>query len=157
GHCETYWDRESRVEDTMLFRDLARAESPAATLYESTDERPARSARWREFLDPQGYGDELRAVFRIGESTWGIVDLFRDRAREPFSSRDLEIIRAATPAIAGALRRLATTDSATPGPVAGDGPGTALFDGSGTLTSLDEQAERLFEELAGPNWSATPV
>ncbi len=25
GHCETYWEREATVEDTLLFRDLVRS------------------------------------------------------------------------------------------------------------------------------------
>jgi DNA-binding CsgD family transcriptional regulator len=38
-----------------------------------------------------------------------------------------------------------------------DGPGTALFDPTGTLTSLDDQAERWFCELAGPGWAQIPL
>src|SRR5919197_743390 len=62
GHCETYWERECRVQDVILYRDVARSESGAATLYEATDSHPARSPRYTEFLAPQGYGDELRAA-----------------------------------------------------------------------------------------------
>ena len=47
GHCESYWEREATVEDTLLFRDLARAASPAGSLFQATDQRPARSARGR--------------------------------------------------------------------------------------------------------------
>lgn len=64
GHCESYWEREARVEDAMLYRDLARSAAGAATLCGTTFDQPARSARYREFLVPQGYGAELRA-FRL--------------------------------------------------------------------------------------------
>ena len=72
GHCESYWDREFLVEDSLLFRDLARSSRGAGTLFAATDGHPARSARYREFLAPQGYGDELRAVFRLGNGIWGV-------------------------------------------------------------------------------------
>jgi DNA-binding CsgD family transcriptional regulator len=144
------------VEDAILFRDVARSDAGVATLYEATDDHPARSTRYREFLLPQGYEDELRAAFRINGNTWGLVDLYRDRARGPFTPADVRAVRSVVPVIAAALRRLAAR---TPPPaggyadVAGDGPGTALFDGIGRCLGLDERAERWFTELAGPNWS----
>ena len=107
GHCESYWERECMVEDMILFRDVARSPLGIATLYDATDSQPARSARYREFLAPQGYGDELRAAFRIGESTWGVMDLYRDRAREAFSAEEVEMVRTIVPAVAGALRTFA--------------------------------------------------
>jgi DNA-binding CsgD family transcriptional regulator len=156
GHCESYWQREYLVEDVLLYRDLARAPRPAATLYAVTDDRPARSARYREFLAPQGYGDELRAALRVHGFTWGVIDLFRERGRPPFSPRDVEVTLAAGPAIATALRALALP-TASPAGASGslDGPGTALFDSAGAVCSLDEQAHRWFTELAGPHWNAT--
>ena len=39
GHCESYWERECTVEDKLLYRDLARAASPAGSLYQATDGR----------------------------------------------------------------------------------------------------------------------
>src|SRR5206468_988737 len=80
-----YWQREATVEDALLYRDLARAAVPAASLYAVTDDRPARSARYREFLAPQQYGDELRGVMKTGGSVWGCVDLFRAQGRAPFT------------------------------------------------------------------------
>jgi DNA-binding CsgD family transcriptional regulator len=157
GHCESYWERECRVEDAILFRDVARAEAGAGTLYTATDDHPIRSTRYREFLAPQGYGDELRAAFRLGESTWGVVDLFRDQARAPFSPRDVDLVRTVAPAVALALRGFATSTRVSAGMASVDGPGTALFDDSGTILSLDQQAERLFVEVAGPTWASAPL
>jgi len=151
GQCELYWHREFLVEDVMLYRRLARARQPAATLYATTDGNPARSTRYREFLQPQGFGDELRAVFRVGNATWGLVDLFRDRTRSPFTARDVETVLALAPVIGTALRSLALSAAA---PTGADGPGTALYDAAGRLCSLDERAERWFRELAGPQWNA---
>jgi DNA-binding CsgD family transcriptional regulator len=155
GHCESFWERECMVEDSILFRDVARSPLGIGTLYDATDHQPARSARYREYLVPQGYGDELRAAFRVGESTWGVMDLYRDRARSAFSAREIEQVRSILPAVATALRMFSARSSA--GPLGPDGPGTALFQSNGTLLSLDDQAERLFLEVGGPDWAHRPL
>jgi DNA-binding CsgD family transcriptional regulator len=155
GHCETYWQREATVEDALLYRDLARAAVPAASLYAATDDRPARSARYREFLAPQQYGDELRGVMKTGGSVWGSLDLFREQGRTPFAPSDLAFVTAIGPLVAAALRSFAVRTVAPLGGV--DGPGTALFDPAGGLLSLDEQAERWFLEVGGENWRHLPL
>ena len=156
GHCETYWVRECIVEDALLYRDLARAATPVASLYAATDERPARSARYREFLAPQGYGDELRGVFKSGPSVWGSLDIFREQGRTPFSAEDIAFVAAIGPVVAQAMRRVATSSKAV-APRVLEAPGTALFNGPYELVSLDEQAENWFAELAGPDWRALPL
>ena len=154
GHCETYWERECLFEDALLFRDVARSSEGVATLYDVTGNRPADSARYREYLAPQGYGDQLRAAFRLGNTTWGVLDLYRDRLRAPFSKRERDQIQQITPVVARALRAFAAEKHE---PVAAGGPGTALFNGRGNLLSLDVQAERLFEEIGGPGWKTFPA
>lgn len=152
GHCESYWDREFLVEDTLLFRDLARSPRGAGSLVAATDGHPARSARYREFLAPQGYGDELRAVFRLGHAVWGVLGVFRERGREPFSEPEVDLIASIGPALAAALQARALTEPTTGAADDVDGPGTALFDAAGALCSFDEQADHWFTELAGPGW-----
>lgn len=153
--CEAYWWREYQVPDALLFRDIVRSEAGAGTLLGATDAKPSRSARYREFIAPQGYGDELRAACRVAGSTWGMLDLFRDRSRRPFTTREVELVRTVAPAVALALRGSAQHGRISAQRSTIDGPGTALFD-AGTLISLDEQAERLFTEIAGPHWATVP-
>ena len=155
GHCETFWEREHQVEDVLLFRDLARSQAGVGTLHHATAGTPERSARAREFLRPQGYGDELRATFRTGPSTWGVVGLFRDQKRTVFTDRDTRILGDLAPDIADGLRQLATrqADAAAEG----DATGTLLYDPDGRMLSLDAAASRWLKELAGPAWrSAIP-
>ena len=68
NQCHAYWQREFLVEDVNLFADLARAPLPTGTLWSATDGLPARSARYRDFLKPEGFGDELRVAFRVARS-----------------------------------------------------------------------------------------
>src|SRR6195952_2421299 len=153
GHCESYWERECRVEDKILFRDLARSSTAIGTLYDATGDQPSRSARYREFLAPQGYGDELRAAFRLGEHTWGVMDIYRDKARESFTGKEVDQVRRVAPAVASALRGFAARTTVS---VSADGPGTALLDERGKVLSLDEQARALFEEIGGTEWAQRP-
>src|SRR5918996_1098860 len=71
GYCSNFWFGEFHEQDTTLFGDLARQGLPVATLRGATEDKPLRSARYRDFLTPQGYDDELRAVFRAGGKAWG--------------------------------------------------------------------------------------
>ncbi|WP_285659193.1 helix-turn-helix transcriptional regulator [Actinomycetospora sp. NBRC 106375] len=153
GYCASYWRYEFQIEDVMLFRDLARSPSAVASLRATTDDNPTRSTRFRELLEPLGYDDELRAVVRFGERAWGLIDLFRDRGRPPFSPRDI----AAVAGLAGTLGSW-LADVVTQGHRAGDvapswGPGAAMLGADGEITALDESAERWFAELAGPRWA----
>ena len=152
--CRTFWAHEMSVEDVLLFRDLARSEPGIGTLYQATGSSPGRSARHREFLVPQGYDDELRAAFRTGSRTWGVVSLYRQRGRALFGSRDAEVIRGVSSAIAVALRGLATMGAAVPADL--DSPGTALYDATGQLLSFDGQADRWLTEIAGAGWRDVP-
>src|SRR5437879_1452325 len=81
-----------------------------------------------EWRAPEGYGDELRAVGRLGDKTWGVLALARERFRRPFSPVDLDVVRAVAPAVALALRRFVSTTQVPAGSAAGSGPGTALYD-----------------------------
>ena len=134
-------------------RRRAAVRGGTGTLYDATDGQPARSARYREFLAPQGYGDELRAAFRIGQSTWGVMDLYRDRARTPFTGHEVELVARIVPAVAAALRTFATL-AEPPRWAHPTGPAPRCSTPGGTLLSLDDQAERWFAEVGGPGWDA---
>src|SRR5690606_6640890 len=54
--CTEHWRREFIDEDVNRFRDLARAELPAAALREVTID-PLRSPRFRRFVQPHGFTD----------------------------------------------------------------------------------------------------
>lgn len=152
GECVTFWEREHQVEDVLLFRDLARSRTGVGTLHHATAGTPTRSARAREFLRPQGYDDELRAAFRTGSSTWGVVALFRGQERTPFTDRELRILGELGPEIAAALRRIATRRADAT--AEDDAAGTLLYDADGRMLSLDAAASRWLDELAGPGWSS---
>jgi len=73
GYCQTFWDGEFHEPDVALYRDLARQRTPAAGLRDVTADRPRLSSRYRRFVTPQGYDDELRVAFRSGDNTWAVA------------------------------------------------------------------------------------
>lgn len=155
GHCEAYWETEYNHEDVLMFRDLARSPAGGGSLVTTTDGMPYRSKRYRDLLAPRGYGDHLRAAMRVGDSTWGVVDLFRNLGRDPFTHRDIELVTAHGANLAASLAELATRDSRENGRDGSswpEGPGTAIYDTSGELSSLDDLAQRWLSELTSAPW-----
>lgn len=147
GYCSTFWFGEFHEQDANLFADLARGESPAATLRTATDDRPLRSARYRDFLRPQGYDDELRVVFRTGGRAWGVAGLFREPGRDPFDAGDVAVLQAVSPIVATAFRTHAAL--AAPMPGLAYAPGLMLFTSEGAIVSANDAAWRWLAEIYG--------
>jgi hypothetical protein len=144
--CSALWRREFLVDDVILYRDIARAEVPAASL-RATVADPNRSARYREFLDPMGFTDELRAVLRVGDSPWGAIDLLRRRGRPAFSRAETELVVSLSAPLGEALRAHARPAGLLGGTVPYGRPGLLLFDRHGGLLSANEEARAWLVEL----------
>jgi DNA-binding CsgD family transcriptional regulator len=149
--CAAYWECEFLVEDFIHFRDLARAERPAASLYRATNGRPARSVRYRSFNRLLGYGDELRAVFRTDRSAWGFVSLWRHEDGPAFSPAEEKLLADFSAPLAQAFRRAALIRAEPPDRLL-DAPGLLMFDEGGVLEALNEQAEAWLRELQPTAW-----
>lgn len=144
--CSDNWRREYLVSDVNLFRDVARSPTPAAGLRTVAGD-PARSPRYRKLLQPLGFDDELRAVFRAGDSAWGLVSLMRGDGRAPFTSQETEMVASLAAPIGEALRVRARPTEALGGLVRHDQPGLMLFDANTELVSTNEQAKAWLAEL----------
>jgi DNA-binding NarL/FixJ family response regulator len=149
GMCSTYWHLEFHEQDFATFSDLARR-GGASSMRLSLDDRPGRSVRYREFMAPQGYEDELRATFRVGESTWGFVDLFRESVSNPFSEDDVELMQAIGAVVGTALRT--HVRKVNPWLSQPSAPGLLVIDRDGCAVSSNAEAEAWLHEL-WPNTS----
>jgi DNA-binding NarL/FixJ family response regulator len=150
GLCDTFWHLEFHEQDVGLFADLARGEGVTA-LRLSLDDRPARSIRYRDFMQPQGYDDELRAVFKTGDSTWGVVGLYREPSHARFDEDDIALMRAISTPVANALRSY-VRDS-TPWLAQPSAPGLLIIDSDGRATAANSDALAWLLEL----WPQAPV
>ena len=144
GLCDTFWHLEFHEHDTAQFADLARGMG-AAALRLTLDDRLTRSIRYREFMQPQGYEDELRAVFQTGTSTWGVVGLYRDSATTPFDENDLAILKSIGGLVAAAIRR--HIRAANPRLGQPSAPGLLMIDRDGHVVSTNAEAIDWLREL----------
>jgi DNA-binding CsgD family transcriptional regulator len=147
AECVALWEREFLVEDVALFRDLARSPEPAAGLHAETGETPRRSPRFRNFLEPNDLGDELRAVLRDDGGTWASVSLFREQGKRTFDRHEVELVASLSAPLAGAVRehaRAPLEGDAGPPPRA---PGLMVFAPDGELASINDDALVWLEEL----------
>lgn len=146
GHCHTYWEREFLVEDALLFRELAGQAAPAGTLCAATENLPQRSTRYREFMAPQGFSDELRSALRTGGSTWGLVCLLRNEGEPPFTEREVTFMASLSEPFARTMRGKVLLAAAVRAPAA-TAPGLVMFDQQGVMTSLNESAQSWLEDI----------
>jgi DNA-binding CsgD family transcriptional regulator len=147
GDCMRVWENEFLVDDVNLYRDLARAETPAGGLRLATGDKPARSARYREFMRPNGFGDELRAVLRVDGGPWASIGLYRERGREAFDAGDTTLVASLSAPLAGAVREHARPATGAEPEVGERGPGLLMFAPTGELLSANDEALAWLEQL----------
>jgi DNA-binding NarL/FixJ family response regulator len=143
-YCSLYWHLEFHEQDFAAFSEIARGEG-ARALRLSLDDRPARSVRYREFMQPQGFEDELRAAFGVGDAAWGVVDLYRSSAAVPFTRDDVEVLQSVSSIVGAALRTHIRTTSPWLGiPSA---PGLVVIDEQGKAVSSNAEAHAWLRDL----------
>lgn len=142
--CATHWEHELLVEDVNLFRHLARSDIPAGALSHTVAD-PRQSPRYRRFLRPLGFNDELRTVLRVGDAPWGSITMWRRDGA--FTPRETALLAELSAPVGEALRRHARPSIVHAEPRDHDRPGLLLFDPNGHLTSVNDDASRWLAEL----------
>ena len=142
--CDTFWHVEFHEEDPMLYTNIARGDG-VGTLHQLLDGRVGKSVRYRELVRPNGYEDELRAVFTHGENTWGVVSLYRERSRPPFDEAETALVKTMSASIAGALRR--HVRAATPCLAQPSAPGLVVIDRAGKAISANQHAREWLTDM----------
>lgn len=146
--CSEHWRREYTVDDVNLYRDLARAAVPVGAL-RSAAGGASGSARYRTFLRPLGFDDELRAVMRVGSTPWGAVALWSREGRPPFTDQEVELVASLAEPLGDALRGQVRHEALASPAADHEEPGVLLFNPTGELVSANEAATSWLEELAG--------
>ena len=141
--CSSYWDSEYLIDDFGKFIDLHRQETGAVTLHRMTEGNPHRSHRHNEIYSAIGMDAELRSVFALGRSCWGVMNLVRARGEPDFSDSELAFVDAAAPIIASKLRRSSVARSEAE-PLSYNAPGAVIFDAKGTVVSMTDTARDMF-------------
>ena len=111
GLTGQFLDNEFNIPDVNKFRSLAAAFNTVATLDAATRGDRSASPRFREIIRPAGLGDELRAVFQTGMTTWGYACLHRGPGAS-FDDGEVSFVRSIAPLIAEGLRRAVMAERA---------------------------------------------
>lgn len=146
GQCMGLWRREFLVKDVNLYRDIARAAMPAAALRSAAVD-PRRSTRYRTFIRPCGFEDELRAVLRVGETTWGLLALMRRAGSPPFGEPETRLVASLSAPLGEALRHRARPLHSWSAGRRQPGPGVLMFDRRVNLVAASEAARAWLDEL----------
>jgi DNA-binding CsgD family transcriptional regulator len=154
--CSTHWRHELLSDDVNLFRELMGADVPAATLRRSVVE-PEQSGRYRRFLRPLGFDDELRAVLRVGEAPWGTMTLWRRVGSPSFTGRETALVAGLSAPLGEALRQHARPSDEPWGLPDHDRPGLLLFDEDGDVISVNDEARAWLAELPAEPGHATDL
>lgn len=137
---------EYAVEDVNKWSFLARSPWPVGILSRATQGHPELSTRFRELLEPQGIGWELRASLVSDSVCWGALALCRDRKDPDFSDAEAAIIARISSTLGEGFRRAQLISSAAPGDDP-DGPGLLLLDQEHNVLSITPAAERWLDGL----------
>ncbi|HWM20187.1 MAG TPA: helix-turn-helix transcriptional regulator [Ilumatobacteraceae bacterium] len=144
--CAEHWRREFIEDDVNRFVDLARAERPAGALRTAAGD-PERSRRFRSFVRPLGFDDELRLVLRVGDATWGTLTLWRRPGQPAFSAAETALLASLSTPFGDALRRRSRPADPQLLGTHPTAPGVLVFDGDGALLSLNDDARAWLSEL----------
>jgi DNA-binding CsgD family transcriptional regulator len=142
-------------EDVNKWTALARTRTGVRTLVQGTGGDMETSPRYRDIFRPLGFGDELRAVLRVGGACWGYICLHRGTGA-PFSRQEVDYVRRLAPVLAERIRRGVLVSSTELGDAA-DAPGLVVVGPDGSLLSTTESGDLWLEELGRPARDPTGV
>jgi DNA-binding CsgD family transcriptional regulator len=131
--------------DVVKFADLARAKRPVNSMFVATDGAPETSARWRDVIEPLGWGDELRVALRDRSGVWGFLCLHRTADQPAFDAKDVATVQSVIPTLTKAFRRTTAVAAIARDPA--DGPGVILLRPDLVVEAVTGSAANLLDEL----------
>lgn len=148
-----FLDRIYFEEDLPAMHRMLRERRTVQLLSETTGGQLERSLRYRELLEPQGFGYELGGAFVDG-NLWGGMDLMRGAGAPDFGSGEVALVRRVAPHVGAGLKAAALRSQATTEPPADDAPGVLTLDRSGRVLSRTPSAEHWLRDLEDfdPSW-----
>ena len=140
--------------DVNRFTDLAAAPDPVRTLDQATRGERDSSARHAAIMRPLGLADELRVALRTRQACWGVMCLHREAGATGFSPHDRDVVARIAPHVAEGLRRaLLAGQARDPHPALGHG--VVILDASGSVTSVNDAAERWLAQIPESDWPSS--
>jgi DNA-binding CsgD family transcriptional regulator len=135
-------------DDYIKFSELARRAVPVGRLSAATLGNLARSRRYRDIFVPQGWRDELRAVFTTADASWGFICLHRERSSPNFTATEARFLASLTCHVAAGLRK-ALLIGAAPDSTAEPGPGIVEVTDQLELIKINQAARYWLIDAGG--------
>ena len=142
-------ENEYLQEDYNKFAMFARSPRPAGILSAATEGALERSARYREILSANGFGDELRLTALDDSGPWGCFAFYRGEGEAEFNEAEADFVAGVSALLAEGVRR-AILLAAAPTEEGRDAPGLILLARSGAIEAVTPAAERWLSELITP-------
>ena len=140
--------------DVNRFIHLAAGPDLVRTLDQATRGDRDSSARHAAIMRPLGLGDELRVALRTRHACWGVMCLHRQAGATGFSALDRDIVARIAPHVAEGLRRaLLAGQARDPHPALGQG--VVILDASGSVTAVNDAAERWLAQIPESDWPSS--
>ena len=149
-----FFDRYYFDEYVPTQRRMAQDRRLALSLSEETSQRPELAPRYRDWMVPSGYADELVMTCVAGEEIWGTVSIMRAAARSEFTPAETRLARRLA-AILGVGLRAASINGEHGYSETDEGgmhvrttrPGVLVLDPGGRLIRHTRRAARLLAEI----------
>jgi DNA-binding CsgD family transcriptional regulator len=126
-------------EDVSRYSDVQLRQTPLAILSAETGGRPLESPRFREMIEPEGGGDELRVAFADVLGVWGTMVIF-SAPGHCFSDEDAALVSRIVAPVSRALRLAHHSEPAAVEAIDWGGPGVIVVDGDERIEMADERA-----------------
>jgi DNA-binding CsgD family transcriptional regulator len=140
--------------DVNRFSDLAAAPVAVRTLDQATRGDRDASARHAAIMRPLGLGDELRVALRTRRACWGVMCLHREAGAAGFCPQDRDVVAKIAPHVAEGFRRaLLAGQSGDPWPALGHG--VVILDAAGSVSSVNDAAERWLAQIPDSDWPSS--
>jgi DNA-binding CsgD family transcriptional regulator len=140
------WRNELLDADVPKMVEIAQWPLPLATSAE-LDPATAAESRRIKLIQSAAIGHELRAMLRVGGSTWGMVALYRELGSRGFDADERAFLADIAEDIADGLR-LSLTGSPDP-EASALVPGVVAFDASSRISSATAEASRMMALMLG--------
>ena len=135
--------------DYIKFSELARRAVQVGRLSAATRGDLTRSRRYRDIFVPQGWRDEMRAVFATADAGWGFICLHRERSSPDFTASEARFLVGLTGHVATGLRKALLIGPAAPDDAAEPGPGIVEVTDRLELIKLNQAAGHWLTDAGG--------
>jgi DNA-binding CsgD family transcriptional regulator len=143
---QPFLENEYMADDVNKFIDLARTSTDVRSLWQATDGDLGSSPRYREIIEPLGMGDELRAILRCDDATWGAMCIHAE-AGHVFSAEEIAVVRGLLPHLGEGVRAGVLMANVDVAPLS-RAPGLVLLSDGAELVGTTPSGEAWLADLA---------